>query len=220
MDFCKDPRTRTFRDTIFAIYRYPFIDDDTEEEDRYIQNSFSILRDENRLRAHGLAAAYLYQTVGISFCSAPFWDALRFVLQIEGKEENCVEILSVSKPEHFEEQVFLEWKENNTEIQLVECSIPITDKCISLRDDHGKDVLQQFAERLIYSSYIVAVINSLPYNSNETNFIRKVKPDGIIEIVLTNTDKGLGLVAKTTGRNYKETEAIAKILREKFDDSQ
>jgi hypothetical protein len=37
---------------------------------------------------------------------------------------------------------------------------------------------------------------------------------------LTNTDKGLGLVVKSTGRNHKETEAIAKVLKEEFNNSQ
>lgn len=213
-DFVNDPRTRTLAAIMLSLYRYPFIDDDTEEENRYIQNSFSLLKDGNRIPVHGLAAAYLYQTAGIGFCSEPFWEALQFELHIEGREQGCVKILSASRPEHFEERVFLEWKNQSAEIRLIECDIPVTDKRISLRDDHGRNVLQKFAERLILSPYVVEVVNSLPYNPHETGFIRKVKPDGLIEIVLTGTDKGLGLVIKTTGRNYRETEKIAQILRD------
>jgi hypothetical protein len=213
-DFVKDPHVRTLAAILFNIYRHPFIDDGSEEEGRYIQNDFSILKDGNKLRAHGMAAAYLYGTIGIGFCPETFWEALQFSLQIEGDEEKCVRVLSVSKPEHFEEETFLEWKAQNVETQLMTCDIP--DKRISLRNDHGKDALQKFAERLIHSPYVVGIINSLPYNPHESKFIRNVTSDGIVEIVLTNTDDGLGLVVKTTGRNLRETEAIAKILDERY----
>ena len=216
-DFMNDSCVRTFANILLSIYRYPFIDDDSEEEDRYIQNSFFIVKDGYKLPVHGLAAAYLYQTIGIGFRSEPFWDQILFSLQIEGKETRNEKVLSVSCPEHFLEQVFLRWKEQNAEICLIECDICFTEKKITLRDDHGKDVLLQFAKRLVKSPYIIEIVNSLPYNQFENKFIRKVKSDGLIEIVLTKTDRGLGLVVKSTGRNYKETKEIAKILQQEFE---
>ncbi|MDR0755347.1 MAG: hypothetical protein LBE99_00300 [Puniceicoccales bacterium] len=215
-DFLRDSRAKTLAIIMLSIYRYPFIDDDTQEEARYIQNNFYILKEGSKLRVHGLAAAYLYRTIGIGFCSEPFWSALLFSLQIEGDEEGNVKILSASKPEHFEEKAFLEWKEQATEIQLIECNVPVTSKRISLRDDHGKDVLQKFAERLVHSPYVVKIVNSSPYNPYENKFIRSVKSGGLVEIVLTDTDKGLGLVVQTTGRNLRETKAIAEILAERY----
>jgi hypothetical protein len=216
MEFCTDARARTLANIMLNIYRYPFIDDDSEEANRYIQNRFFIVRDGKRLPVHGLAAAYLYQTAGIGFYSDTYRDTILFSIEIEGDEKGYANIISVSKPEHFEEQVFIDWKEHRTEIRLVECNIPVENKAISLRDDHGKDVLLNFAKRLVRSPYVVAIVNSLPYNHAETKFIRKIKPDGTIEIVLIKTDEGLGLVVKTTGRNYKETKAIADILQAEY----
>jgi len=216
-DFIRDPRARIFLNILLAIYRHPFINDGSEEEDKYIQNNFFIMKDGKKLSVHGLAAAYLYHTIGIGFHSEPFWDQILFSLQIEGVENRTEKILSVSCPEHFVEQVFLDWKEQNAEVCLIECDIYFTEKNISLRDDHGKDVLLNFAKRLIKSPYVIEVVNSLPYNQFVSNFIRKIKHGGLIEIILTNTDRGLGLVVKTTGRNYKETKEIAKILQREFD---
>lgn len=55
------------------------------------------------------------------------------------------------------------------------------------------------------------------YNTHEArNFIRKVKADGLVECVMCWTDKGYGLVIKTTGRNLRETEKIAEILKEQY----
>jgi hypothetical protein len=38
----------------------------------------------------------------------------------------------------------------------------------------------------------------------------------LIEIVLPWTDKGYGIVVKTTGRTIKETEMIGKIIMEEY----
>ncbi|BAZ66651.1 CRISPR-associated protein, APE2256 family [Fischerella sp. NIES-4106] len=97
--------------------------------------------------------------------------------------------------------------QDNTELQK---------KQIHLRDDHGKDKLQAFAEDICGSPYVKKIINSLPFNPKQTNPIRRTKPNGIIEFVLTWTDQGLGLCIQTTGRNLAETNTIAIHLKEKY----
>jgi putative CRISPR-associated protein (TIGR02619 family) len=89
-------------------------------------------------------------------------------------------------------------------------------KQINLRDDHGKDILQEFAEKIRRSPYVKKIINSLPFNSRRTNPILNTTKDGIVEFVLTWTDKGLGLCIQTTGRNLAETNTIALHLKEKY----
>ncbi len=98
----------------------------------------------------------------------------------------------------------------------MESDLQIEDKKISLRDDHGIDVLMDFSKRLIRCPYVVGVINSLPFNSRERKFIKKIREEGLIEIVLPWTDKGYGVVVKTTGRTMKETEMIGRIITEKY----
>ena len=60
------------------------------------------------------------------------------------------------------------------------------------------------------------MINSLPFNSHERKFIKRIREEGLIEIVLPWTDKGYGVVVKTTGRTIKETEMIGRIIMEKY----
>jgi len=215
-DFLKDHPNNKFAQILFSVKRYPFIDDDSEEEKRYIQNHFFLSKNGGKISVHGIAAAYLYNTIGIGFLSEVFWDTIVFVLQIEGLEKKCVNVLSVSQPKHFGEQAFLDWKEESGEEPLTESGISVSEKSISLRDDHGKEVLQKFAEQLRYSPYVVEIVNSLPYNPNKTKFIHKVTATGLVEIVLANTDEGLGLVVKTTGQNMRETRKIADILKQSF----
>jgi putative CRISPR-associated protein (TIGR02619 family) len=93
---------------------------------------------------------------------------------------------------------------------------PPQKKTIKLRDDHGKDTLQSFSKRLCQSPYVIKVINSLPFNSHRDDPILNTTDNGIIEFVLTWTDKGLGVCIQTTGRNIAETNSIALYLKEKF----
>ena len=76
--------------------------------------------------------------------------------------------------------------------------------------------MEAHARKLIQSPYVVGIINSLPFQPNAKNYIHQVKSDGTIEIVLTDTDKGLGLAVKTTGENLRETKRIAEILQNKY----
>ena len=96
------------------------------------------------------------------------------------------------------------------------CSTSAEDKKIVLRDDHGKDKLLEFSNKLVHSPYVVGVINSLPFQSHNRKFISKIRENGLIDIVLPWTDKGLGLVVQTTGRTRGETEKIADLLQEKY----
>ena len=80
----------------------------------------------------------------------------------------------------------------------------------------GKDELKKFAKKIVYSPYIVEIVNSLPFNPKQKDIIRKYYPDGKIEIVLTRTDAGYGIVVQTTGRNLRETKAISNIIKKKL----
>lgn len=91
-------------------------------------------------------------------------------------------------------------------------------KRVHLRDDHGKDVLRDLANRLVMSPYVEEIINSLPFNPRATKFIEKVSETGLVEIRLTKTPQGLGLVVQTTGCDLDATERIARVLQEKFAD--
>jgi putative CRISPR-associated protein (TIGR02619 family) len=89
-------------------------------------------------------------------------------------------------------------------------------KPIKLRDDHGKDVLQTFAEKMRRSPYVKKIVNSLPFNSRRINPILRTDPDRKIEFVMTWTDRGYGLCIQTTGRNLPETNSIALHLKKEF----
>lgn len=118
----------------------------------------------------------------------------------------------------FNERSRLEFaKQETTLLSLIpQDSTDPKKKAINLRDDHGQDILKAFSEKICRSPYVKKVLNSLPFNSKRTKPIRRTKPNGIIEFVLTWTDRGLGICIETTARNLAETNTIAIHLQEKY----
>ncbi|MFR7823903.1 MAG: hypothetical protein ACLU30_12460 [Odoribacter splanchnicus] len=215
-DFCCNTKFRTIGGLLLGLAKHPFIDDNSPEEARFIENNFFIKRNNCEIQVEGLGIAYLYNSIGISFCFDSFWNQTRHRLYVKGKEAGEYDVVTISHPRHCNTTDFINHKDLWKPIELIESQLIPESKSISLRDDHGKDKLQAFASKLCQSPYVIEIVNSLPYNPHETQFIRSVKDNGLIEIVLTNTDKGLGLVLRSTGRNKRETEKIANILKENY----
>lgn len=156
------------------------------------------------------ALAFLLDSASFSIYSAD-WDSPTIDFLKDGESTNARNICT---KEHVVFHAL--HMENQRGIELLECGMPISDKKIVLRNDHGMDVLEEFSKRLLRCPYIVGVVNSLPYNPYERKFIRKIREGGLVEIVLPWTDEGFGLVVKTTGRNIRETTKISEIIEDEF----
>jgi hypothetical protein len=217
-DFCNNPNGRTLGSLLLGLTKHPYISPDTPQENSYLESNFVLQKNGQEVPAYGLAAAFLHESIGISFISDTFWENVSFILTIVNNNGSRINqpVLSVSCPNHFQSRDFIEWRDTHTKIELIASNLSPEKKQIHLRDDHGKDTLHSFAKRLIRSPYVIEVINSLPFNPQNTKFIKDIKANGIIELVLTYTDKGLGLVVRTTGRTLRETRQIASILNDEF----
>ena len=168
----------------------------------------------------GLATAYVKESLCSSLSSAPFWEktTIDFHKIINDDfETEKVSAKNISKDAHFEVNEIKTFIEYLGDVELVETKIIPKEKPINLRDDHGKNVLKSYADRLVKSKYVLSVINSLPFNPNAINLIREVYADGKIELVLYWEDKGIGIIIQSTGRNYRETKAISEKLKLEFD---
>lgn len=198
------------RNYIFGFFRAPFEGSDiTEEiETKFIQEHV-FLEGQN---AAGLLLASIKDTIALSLSTDKKWDSSFLLASNDHSGE--------TKIRHGSRYLNLfahnEWIEMNKEVFLFPCGIDPNKKPFHVRHDHGMDVLKNLWDRIKNCEYVSSCINSLPYNSNERSFVRNVKSDGIIEIVLTWTDEGFGLVVQTTGRNLRETKKIAELLEEKY----
>lgn len=205
---------------ILSIIRKPYsndvLEDNDEEIDTYIfSNSDLRIVEENCI---GLGVADICETASVSLNTDEFWKRNRIpfhILDYDSEKKTPKSVPNCCLQDLTDE--FVNWVEGNIEIELVPTDLKPEQKSISLRDDHGKNILQAFAKRIRISEYVISIVNSLPFNSNTSRFIRECYSDGRVEIVLHWEDKGFGMVIQTTGRTKKETDAIAEILKDKYD---
>ncbi len=191
----------------FSFFKSPFESKAVNQlQEEYIKYKWVY----NNKECIGPAMAYILESVCFSLYHTEWVDSLFNIL----KNDESIQVANVSISDHVDvhQQIF----EKQRPVELIKCELRYSEKEVSFRDDHGKDVLLEFAKRVIKNPYVIGVVNSLPFNPHERKFIRKVREDGLIEIVLVWTDRKYGMVIKTTGRNKRETEAIAGILEEKY----
>lgn len=203
----KNPKPKEYKDFYFSFFQIPFESQEIMNiEEQYYQHDW-FYKGEKCL---GLAVAYLTQSICFSIYHKN-WDESYVILK---KDDNDEKVKNISTVEHV--KYHFSDRKNALPIELLECEIPYSEKKIHLREDHGIDKLKVFADKVLHSPYVIEVVNSLPYNPHGRKFIKDIKEDGLIELVLPWTDQGLGLVVKTTGKSKEETRRIAQILEEKY----
>ncbi len=224
LDWLNNSKNRTHKDLLLSAKIHPFIKiDDEYSENEYLNRRYFFENEFiERTEPQGLASAILYETLSISLATHDYWKNQQLPVFIT--DENiegtliCKTVFNVCEEDNLKSSAILDFIASITTPVLLLTEIKPADKKIHLRDDHGKDKIEVFGKRLFQSEYVVSIINSLPFNPKATNLIRKTYSDGKIEIVLYWEDKGYGFIVQTTGRNIHETNAIAQILIEKFDD--
>ena len=210
------------KNKILSVVRKPFISDVIGEQAIELPRFYYVNLPAGILETYctGLATAYINGCLCASISSTAFWDLNTIEFQKiinDNLETEQVSVFNISNANHFELSEIKRLVQYSGNVQLIETDINPVNKSIALRDDHGKDKLLAFSKKIILSNFIISVINSLPFNSKAVNFIHKIYTDGKIELVLYWEDKGIGIIIQTTGRNFRETEAIAKILKNEFD---
>lgn len=193
---------------LYAFLQQPYENDDVDErQDEYFAHSWKY----QDTPCYGLALGVIMESMTLSMGDRIKWD--HAILSVF-RDDELVEARNLYSEDTF--SAHTQWMNDCRDVELKSCLTIPAEKKIHLRDDHGKDVLLLFCNKLINSPYVCEVVNSLPYNSERRKFIHAVRDDGIIEIVLPWTDKGLGIVVKTTGQSRRETERIAELLNEKY----
>jgi hypothetical protein len=208
---------RDYRDYMYGMIVLPFIkEDDVEIEGQYVEANYYFEDKDasiSKTECLGLAAAYLYETLSISLSTLPVWEQYKLPVIIEEKERvSSISVYNISSPASFVPEI-IDFIARAKELTLIETSIAPNEKSIHLSHHHGIRELQNLCNQLKNCSYVEEMCSA---NWGGSAFIRKVHKDGIIEIVLFNTEKRYALSVKTTGRNFRETEAIAKILAERY----
>lgn len=201
---------------MFGSIVTPFIyEEDVQVEDAYIEAEYFYKKDEaNKVACLGLAAAHLYELPTISINTSDEWqrNQLPIIVEKDNTSEDY-QIPNVFDESCFSKESIVAFVENLGEIELVETQIKPDDKDIHLVNHHGKDELKSLSDRLKHNEYVTAM-RSTDWGGN--TFIRKVHKNGVVEITLIKSQRKYALWVQTTGRNYRETEAIANKLKERY----
>ncbi len=191
----------------YAFFRAPYESnsDVEQKQDEYYSHDWNY----EGTTCFGLAMSFMLDTLAFSI-NKELWHEIVHI----NRDSDKLEVRNVSSGEHVE--YYKDWFLQNKRIELVTTNVALKDKPISLRDDHGKDVLYEFSKKICKSPYVEGIINSLPFNSHEKRFVHKISANGVVECVLCWTDEGYGIAVQTTGRNIRETEKIAGLLKDEF----
>lgn len=207
-----------YRNTLYGMIIQPFInEDDKEVETEYLESEY-FFEDEPggvaKTECLGLASAYLYETPAISFASLSVWE--NKILQIiikNGDVFSTGNVLNISKKESFAENEIIAFIEDQTEIVLEKTAIEPDSKKYHFSHHHGIAELTNFWKKLKLSPFVIEA-RSTDWGGKK--FIRKIDKTGVLEIVLTDSERQYALWVQTTGKNYRETKTIAELLKEEF----
>lgn len=204
---------RNYKDFLFGTIVSPFINDEDEEvTDAYIQADFYFKNNDAKQDCLGLAAAYLYGLPSISFGVSSTWQRNQLpIVRRQDGVENTEEVYNVFSKDCFTTSTISDFVETLGEIELVkfESEAEIT----LFGDHHGKEDLLALSNKLKNNPYVIEIKST---NFGGSRFVRKIHSDGVLEILVMKSDERFALWVQTTGRNYRETEAIAQILKERY----
>lgn len=202
----------TITNFFYSFFHEPFEKPSmTDEiEDKFLQHELYF----EKKKATGLLWAHTYDTIAFSLLTNKKWDCDTIPVIDKGDSDKEIMIHHAATVENLNSQH--DWIESLRDIELVKTSLPLEKKSFKVRHDHGTDVLEEFWNKIKNCEYVESCINSLPFNSFDKELVHDIRANGQIELVLYWTDKGLGMVIQTTGRNYRETKKIADILAEKY----
>ena len=131
------------------------------------------------------------------------------------------DVLCVTSKEHLEKPELQGWlvaQRDFEEVPLPQASLLApSEKKIHYRDDHGREILDAFAKRLVANQYVDEVVNSLPWHPECDHFILDVREAGIVNVCLHWHDRGYGLAVQTTARGKLQTQKVAELLERQFD---
>lgn len=201
---------------ILSTRHHPYIDPDTEQEAMYVENDYKVIVGDSSVSAYGLTSAFLSNSFSVGFQSSDEWNRCCFPVSVmsDGSLSNVGKVFCVSDLTHFDDSSFVKWYVDGHEVAYVKRKDEPYRHLSS--DHHGKDILMRFTDKIMKEDFVVGIVNSLPFESRATKFVETIGGDGIINLRLIGTDKGLGIAVQTTGKCKLQTTYFAKILEEKY----
>ena len=211
---------------LLSSQRAPYVKEEEledKEKNNYCTMNVYIDNGTEKKSAIGFKAAYFMHSICIGFFSDSIWKKhVHTLLVSDYNETKEAQVICISDNNHLKSKEFICWRDTYTSVELLETIKAPFEKLGRYRNaigrHHGNDVLYAHALKLIQSPYVEEIICSVDYGSaSDKDYIAGYeKNDGVIRIMLVWESPKYAMLIKTTGRNLRETEKIATILKEQF----
>lgn len=221
-----DPEMLQF---IFSVFVKKFRDKPEDEYTEFANDHFNGAEYRIRLQSgmtvecQTMGWAALNRSVTLGLASTPFWRKLRYEIEEESLDEDgtsTLDALCITEAGQVEDAGVKGWIVAQRKFEdipePVPCPIPPDKKFIKYQEHHGKELLRDFAARLVRHPYVQGVCDSIAFDSTTNRFILRCYPDGTVDIRMHWTEMGCGLKVQTVGIDFRQTEFIADILEKKF----
>ncbi len=206
---------------LLSVFISPFINEENTEhvkkyftaDDYYFEDAAAGI---TRQDCAGLVTAYVCDSGCISLTSAHVWKQRKLNLQIVTQTgTEAKPILNTWSEECFAADEVKDLIERSVTTKLVETTIPVSAKEAKITAHHGQAELEAFWSKIKHCKYVEGMETNEFGKSR--NFIRSTSKDGVIEIVLLDTEKDYGVRVYTTGRNLRETKEIADYIQDHYE---
>ena len=169
----------------------------------------------------GLYVASIMNSFSVGFAQP--WIAAnqekRCSIRIVYKEESKLKetaVLCMTSEDDENNKMFVELMSSQKDLPVDENDDAPENKVNKFPQHHGREVCEEYAKQIAKCKYVSKVLNTIDQNSSEKDFIHRIRENGLIEIRMTWTSRGLGIVVATTGKNKAQITWIAKHLESNY----
>ncbi len=209
---------------LFSFVRKPYLNDKEESFFGLFDEVKSCLNEDDNewIDCYGLYIAYLLKSFVVSFDTVT--DNPCKLKLIKNKinngsivvdSEKIVSIANISNESQLENDELIIQTLSEQDINVSEAGKNKALK-FTIPSHHGKKECMKHGKELLKIPYVVDILNSIPFDPSEKQYIHKVHPNGNIEVRLHWTKRGYGLIIATSANDIIEAWRIAKELQRHF----
>lgn len=221
--YCIDNCHNTKIILILSTKRYPYIDDNDQQGDDYIDKKFELNIGGTNMQSEGFACACLHQSFCIGLSSKRFASAnLQYNVTVTDssippvvEQTQCYALSNDNDVVYPDFQTWAITKGLKI-IQPVPRPVEAHRGTINLgtRGHHGTAELTAFAKIIINDKYVLNVVHSLPFHHSTTFYHGSERQNGrmVINITLYKYQEGFSMAVETTAKDEFEAEWVANHL--------
>lgn len=212
---------------ILSTKRYPYIDNDDQQGDIFIDKRFELNIGGKVMQSEGFACACLHSSFCIGLPSARFAAAnLQYTVIITDSSNPPVteqaQCYALSTENEVAYPAFQTWAIANG-LKIIQPAprtegIPRGSINLGTKGHHGTAELTDFANVIINDRYVLNVVHSLPFHPSTTFYHGSTRQNGrmVINITLYKYPSGYSMAVETTAKDEYEAEWVANRLEELY----